>query len=465
MLSFRCWKSIGLFACLCSGLAGCSSLNVSKLLPSKMPEATSKNPVSAILAIWEPSEGQGVDQLPSRGFAGQILFITRRNAEPVKINGDVRIYVFDDAGDDSKQGEPIHQFDFSAEAWNRHLQTNSLGPSYHCFIPYTRKDNSSQTHCTLRVRLTTESGRTTYSDMVSVVLPGPERKDEDEQQSKDDSPFAGVQAHYERLQATERDAAASTPQDEVGVQIGTFSNQTGPQPINLATANITQPAQYAPQRPAAQQHIPQQHIPQQAPPQQQAAQQQQHIQRLEQELRQMRLQSLAQQPAMQQQVTPQQPQRQSQARPPHGSGLHAVQAPQRLLHGQTTPRPLATQTPNPQSMIPTTHPILSQSVQQPTATRPAGLPSRSRRFNLALNPPPAATGRQPQSLSSTQSATVTPPPWQPQTAPAQSTPRTTANRPHPLAGLSGTAPAAPPATAPSPPANDSLLFGSHPLNR
>ncbi|MEO1993987.1 MAG: hypothetical protein ABGZ17_01785, partial [Planctomycetaceae bacterium] len=223
MLSRRCWKQIGLLVCLCSGLTGCSSLDLSNLIKPKIPEATDENPVSAILAIWEPSEGQGVDQLPSRGFAGQILFITRRNAEPVKINGDVRVYVFDDVGADSKQGKPIHQFDFSAEAWNLHLQSNSLGPSYHCFIPYSRNDNSSQTHCSLRIRLTTESGRTTYSDMVSVVLPGPDRNVTDDQRPNANAPFAGIQANYERIQATERQQPASDPQAEVGVQIGTYS--------------------------------------------------------------------------------------------------------------------------------------------------------------------------------------------------------------------------------------------------
>ena len=456
MLSSRCWKSIGLFVCLCTGMTGCSSLNVSNLLPSKIPEATAKNPVSAILAIWEPSEGQGVDQLPSRGFAGQILFITRRNAEPVKINGDVRIYVFDDAGDDSKQGKPIHQFDFSAEAWNRHLQSNSLGPSYHCFIPYSRKDNSSQTHCALRVRLTTKDGRTTYSDMVSVVLPGPERKDADDQSPQDDSPFAGVQAHFERIQATERDAAATASQAEVGLQIGTFTNQSGPQPINLATANITQPAAYDPQqRAASQQQTPQQQAEQQRAEQQRAAQQQRHIQRLEQELRQMRRQGQTRQ-----QATQYAPRQQAPARQPHTS---------QVTHGlptRQTAQALRTQTPQRQPVTPATHPILAHSAQQqqPTAHTAIGS-SRSRRFNLALGQPPAAAGRQPQLHPHAQPAPVTPPPWNTQRGPAKPTRATIGTQTHPLAGLQGSTPAEQPSPTVSAPADDSMLFGGHPLNR
>jgi len=47
-----------------------------------------------------------------------------------------------------------------------------LGPSYHVFIPYVRKDRH-QANCTLMVRLKPTDGPTIYSDMTTVALPGP----------------------------------------------------------------------------------------------------------------------------------------------------------------------------------------------------------------------------------------------------------------------------------------------------
>jgi hypothetical protein len=139
-----------------------------------VPEASEKNPVFNIVSVWEPSEGRNTDGLPTRGFAGQLFFFTRSSPTPVKVNGDVRVYVFDDQGTAEEQAKPIHQFDFLGDAWTMHLQDSTLGPSYNVFIPYTR-EGQWQANCQLRLRLSTESGQVVHSEMVEVALPGSPR--------------------------------------------------------------------------------------------------------------------------------------------------------------------------------------------------------------------------------------------------------------------------------------------------
>ncbi|MBX3439997.1 MAG: hypothetical protein KF861_21080 [Planctomycetaceae bacterium] len=160
---------------------GCSSLPVGSLFKrTKFAEAGPKNPVVDLICIWEPAEGQGLDGLPGRGFAGQFLFLTQGSNEPAKVNGQVRVYVFDDQGTSEEQGKPIHQFDFEAPAFAKYFYETSFGAAYQMFIPYTRK-GSQETRCGLRVRFTpADGGPPVYSKMADVTLPGAKPKTADQ---------------------------------------------------------------------------------------------------------------------------------------------------------------------------------------------------------------------------------------------------------------------------------------------
>jgi hypothetical protein len=159
-------------------LAGCSGTRLLSWpwLKDEIPTASDRNPVHRIICMWEPSEGRGPDGLPARGFAGQVLFFTRTSSVPVKIEGDVRVYVFDELGPAGDPTKPLHQFDFlrseEGDAWNRHLTISTLGPSYSVFIPYTRRGRH-EARCAVQVRYTPPGGLPLFSDMATIVLPGP----------------------------------------------------------------------------------------------------------------------------------------------------------------------------------------------------------------------------------------------------------------------------------------------------
>ena len=152
---------------------GCAGTGMMSWMRDDMPKANAKNPAVKIVCIWEPAEGQ-FDKLPTRGFAGQIFFFTRHST-PAQVDGAVRVYLFGDQGSIAEQGKPIHQFDFPADVWAAHLSKSMLGPSYNVFVPYVGRQ-PWQANCSLRVRFTPENGPTIYSDMVHVILPGPDKK-------------------------------------------------------------------------------------------------------------------------------------------------------------------------------------------------------------------------------------------------------------------------------------------------
>jgi hypothetical protein len=165
--------------CLALALGGCAETSFFKWKKERLNlHATPENPAVEVLCIWEAAEGRGPNGVPTRGFAGQILFFTHNSTTPVLAEGDVRIYLFDDQGTPEEQARPIHQFDFDAEAWKQHARMGVLGPSYNVFIPYTRK-GSHGADCALGVRFRQQDAPVIYSGMTHVTLPGATKKKQD----------------------------------------------------------------------------------------------------------------------------------------------------------------------------------------------------------------------------------------------------------------------------------------------
>ncbi len=157
-------------------LSGCTTTSLFSGLSRKaeFSKATPNNPAVRCLCLWEPAEGTGVDDRPARGVAGQIFFFTRSSVTPVEVDGDVRIFLFDDQGESEDQSVPLHQFDFLNGSWNAQLTATQFGPAYQVFVPYSRKGHHLAT-LALRVRLTPKNGPVIFSDMANVVLHGFDR--------------------------------------------------------------------------------------------------------------------------------------------------------------------------------------------------------------------------------------------------------------------------------------------------
>lgn len=172
----QCLMRYSVFLSVLLVFSGCTTTSLfSKFThKQKFPKATAQNPAVRCLCLWEPSEGTGVDNKPSRGVSGQIFFFTRGGASSVEVDGDVRIYLFDDEGSADDQAQPLHQFDFMAGTWQAHLTSTQFGPAYQLFVPYSRKGHH-QAELALRVRHTPANGSPLYSDLARVTLPGYER--------------------------------------------------------------------------------------------------------------------------------------------------------------------------------------------------------------------------------------------------------------------------------------------------
>jgi len=209
MTGRRTWVGITLWGLmLCSG---CATLDMPWF--DRMPEASKRNPVVQIVCMWEPSEGRDPKGVPCRGFAGQILFLGNKGGVPVAVDGAVSVYVFDDIGTEEEQATPIHQFNFDAKAWNRHLQNGSLGPAYNCFIPYTRSGNM-EAICTVRIKYMPENAQEILSDPSHITMRGKKRNGETTPEY--DSPLVSM---LSRPQAPRGPRTTTIPLQERNTQV------------------------------------------------------------------------------------------------------------------------------------------------------------------------------------------------------------------------------------------------------
>jgi hypothetical protein len=153
-----------------SGLVGCATFH--SPFGKSIPKATAADPAIEILCLWQQGDGQDPDGKPCKGFTGQVLFLSRKSSAPVQVEGQVRIYLFDDLGaTEEEKIKPMHQYDFDSGSWNILLGKTSLGPTYTVFVPYTRR-GVTEANCSLRIRLKPKHGPVIFSEFTNMPLSG-----------------------------------------------------------------------------------------------------------------------------------------------------------------------------------------------------------------------------------------------------------------------------------------------------
>lgn len=159
---------ICLFA-VASLMVGCTTFHYP--FEKRIPKATAADPAVQVLCLWQQADGRDPEGYPCKGFSGQVLFLSNKSGTPVQVDGDVRIYLFDDHGTEEEQTKPVRQFDFDSGSWNVHLSETTLGPTYSVFVPYTRR-GVKDANCALRVRLKPKKGPVVFSDLSNMPLNG-----------------------------------------------------------------------------------------------------------------------------------------------------------------------------------------------------------------------------------------------------------------------------------------------------
>ncbi len=194
---------------------GCSSLSVSTLALPSWADLDKPQQPGNVIAIWQDTVAHESGKRPMRGFTGKLIFYGLEKEKPVKVEGSLMIYAFDEAGRTAADVKPDRKFVFTEEQWASHYRKTKLGPAYTVWIPWDEAGGPKK-EISMIARFVPRGGRVVVSEQAKALLPGPPSLDEAAAETNRQSSRAGVgesriqRVSYEpeRIDATDKSLAA-----------------------------------------------------------------------------------------------------------------------------------------------------------------------------------------------------------------------------------------------------------------
>jgi hypothetical protein len=100
-----------------------------------------------VIALWSDTILTRSDTPPVRGFGGRLMFYEGKKEKPVKVDGVLVVYAFDEGGRDPNSARPDRKYVITAEQLPAHYSKSKIGHSYSVWIPW-----ASNTGCSCRER-------------------------------------------------------------------------------------------------------------------------------------------------------------------------------------------------------------------------------------------------------------------------------------------------------------------------
>ena len=126
---------------------------------------------SAVVAVWSEVMLQHPDRPPTRGFGGRLMFFGPDGDTPLRADGSLLVYAFDENHPDPARSTPDRKYAFTAEQFAEHYSESKLGHSYSVWIPWDRAGGPKQ-DVGLICRFDPADGPAIVSQQARVTLPG-----------------------------------------------------------------------------------------------------------------------------------------------------------------------------------------------------------------------------------------------------------------------------------------------------
>jgi hypothetical protein len=124
-----------------------------------------------IVATWTDTVLNKAGQKPLRGFGGRISFFNRESDDPVRVDGQLVVYAFDETARESYQTEPARKFVFPAEQVALHEGDSKVGTSYSFWLPWDEA-GGPQRNISLITRFEPKDGPIVMGEQTKHFLPG-----------------------------------------------------------------------------------------------------------------------------------------------------------------------------------------------------------------------------------------------------------------------------------------------------
>ena len=153
-------------------LSGCTSHRVLPTIPMLPGSDDKPQQPTHIVALWSDMVVHDPNGQPARGFGGRLTFYTAKGNKPVRVDGSLVVYGFEEEEDSPGKVKPDKKFVFTAEQFARHYEKASLGHSYTVWVPWDAA-GGPQKSVSLIARFTPKDGQLVVGEPTRHVLPGP----------------------------------------------------------------------------------------------------------------------------------------------------------------------------------------------------------------------------------------------------------------------------------------------------
>lgn len=152
---------------------GCGSTDWAARKPDLSALKPAGPPATAI-AVWEPAVKHESNGEPAkRGFGGRVYFYDQDRRKPVKINGSVVVYAFDEAEVKPNDSSPTRSYFFAKDDVKKLHSKSKLGHSYSFWVPWDSEGpDGNVKKISLIVRYVPKDGASVVSSQAVVYLPG-----------------------------------------------------------------------------------------------------------------------------------------------------------------------------------------------------------------------------------------------------------------------------------------------------
>src|SRR4051812_5019575 len=154
-----------------TALAGCADLDLRRNIPWGEGQDGKPEKPMQVVAFWSNAVQNRPDQAGLRGFGARIYFYGKNPNKPVKVNGSLVVYAFDETNRDPNNVVPDKKYVFTADQLKAKYSKSDLGHSYSVWLPWDEV-NGQQRDISLVARFTNENGEMVSSDSTMVRLPG-----------------------------------------------------------------------------------------------------------------------------------------------------------------------------------------------------------------------------------------------------------------------------------------------------
>jgi hypothetical protein len=91
---------------------------------------------SRLATTWVETTLNRTGQRPQRGFGGRLAFFKSDSEDPVRVEGQLVVYAFDETDQDPYRTEPTRRYVFPAEQLSLYESQSKLGPTYSIWLPW-----------------------------------------------------------------------------------------------------------------------------------------------------------------------------------------------------------------------------------------------------------------------------------------------------------------------------------------